>query len=314
VVQIIRYGTVERSNAFVGVLDDAGMIARLPGVESLAELWRLDGAVLQQLLASAHQPLVSLADVVILPPIDADTEVWACGVTYSVSQDARMEESERSATVYEHVYDAERPELFFKSMAWRAVGHGEPIAIRSDSDIDVPEPEVALVVNAFGEIVGYTICNDVSSRTIEGQNPLYLPQAKNYLGACAVGPAITPAWEVPDPYALSIVMLIRRDGGVVWDGSASTAQLHRRFDELVGFLLRADYFPDGAILSTGTCLVPASPFSLRSGDEVSIEVDQLGHLTNTVVQGAREMAWLVESRSDIRSRPGYSAAFSQQSP
>ena len=214
-----------------------------------------------------------------------------------------MEESERAASVYELVYDADRPELFFKSAAWRVVGDGEPIAIRADSTVDVPEPEVALVVNTNGEIGGYTVCNDVSSRTIEGENPLYLPQAKTYLGACAVGPAIRPAFEVRDPYALSIAMMIQRDGRTAWEGSASTAQLHRRFDELVRYLTRADAFPDGAILSTGTCLVPPAPFTLQPGDIVSIEIGEVGTLTNHVVRGAEEMSWLVEARSDVRHRP-----------
>ena len=151
------------------------------------------GSLASALVAAARRPaqrLVTtpaalgppLAEVEVLAPIDGRTEVWACGVTYEISREARVEESERAATAYELVYDADRPELFFKSAAWRVVGDGGAIAVRSDSALDVPEPEVALVINAFGEIVGYTICDDVSSRSIEGENPLYLPQAKIYLG------------------------------------------------------------------------------------------------------------------------------------
>jgi 2-dehydro-3-deoxy-D-arabinonate dehydratase len=300
-VHIVRFATADSPEARVGVLD-LGAVTEVPGTDSLAELWQLPTAELRERVAAPNGREWARSEVTLLPPVDRGTEVWACGVTYQISQDARMEESERAATVYEQVYDAERPELFFKSAAWRVVGDGEPIAIRPDSGIDVPEPEVAVVVNAAGDIVGYTVCNDVSSRTIEGENPLYLPQAKIYLGACAVGPAIRPAWEIPDPYELSVAMTIHRDGRPAWDGTASTAQLHRRIDELVGFLLRADRFPDGAVLSTGTCLVPPAPFSLIPGDVVRIEVGEVGSLTNPVVGSMAEMSWLVDARSDVRVR------------
>ncbi|MEU4580346.1 MULTISPECIES: fumarylacetoacetate hydrolase family protein [Nonomuraea] len=220
-----------------------------------------------------------------LAPVDGRMEVWAAGVTYRRSRQARVTESEADADVYERVYDAERPELFFKSTAWRVVGPGGTIAVRQDSVIDVPEPELALVVNAHGEIAGYTVCDDVSSRTIEGANPLYLPQAKVYLGACALGPAIRPAWEVPDPYALPISMRIHRDGALAWSGEASTAELHRRLDDLVAHLFAADVHPDGVVLATGTCLVPDLPFTLATGDTVHIEIGEVGALTTGVVRG-----------------------------
>jgi 2-dehydro-3-deoxy-D-arabinonate dehydratase len=196
-----------------------------------------------------------------------------------------VEESERAATVYELVYDAARPELFFKSVAWRVVEAGGRIAVRADSALDVPEPELAVVSNSRGEIVGYTICNDVSSRTIEGENPLYLPQAKIYQGACSVGPWIRPAWEVSDPYALGISLRIDRDGVECWSGQASTMQLHRRLDDLVSYLMRADAHPDGVVLSTGTCLVPPPPFTLTDGDVVTIGIEEVGTLTNPVIRG-----------------------------
>jgi 2-dehydro-3-deoxy-D-arabinonate dehydratase len=159
------------------------------------------------------------------------------------------------------------------------------VSVRADSSFDVPEPELAVVLNAAGAVAGYTICNDMSSRSIEGQNPLYLPQAKTYAGSCAVGPWIVPAWEIPDPYALTIELTITRDGGVAWEGSASTAALHRKIDELAAWLFREDEFPAGVILSTGTSLVPDLPFTLQAGDEVRIAISGIGALVNPVVRG-----------------------------
>jgi 2-dehydro-3-deoxy-D-arabinonate dehydratase len=215
-------------------------------------------------------------------PVDAWTEIWAAGVTYARSLTARMEES-RNPDIYDRVYDAERPELFFKSLGWRVAGTGEPIAVRPDSRWDVPEPELAVVVAASGEIAGYTACNDVSSRSIEGDNPLYLPQAKSYLGATALGPGIRPAWEVPDPYDLAFTIRLTRDGTIRWEDAATTGRLHRRLDDLVGHLFRADLHPHGVVLSTGTCLVPDESVTLRPGDVVDIEIAEVGRLTNPVV-------------------------------
>src|SRR5262249_6292735 len=220
----------------------------------------------------------------VLAPIDGQTEVWAAGVTYKRSEEARVEES-ATPDIYSRVYRAERPELFFKANARRVAGPEAPISVRSDSTWDVPEPEVAVVVNAFGEIVGYTIGNDVSSRSIEGENPLYLPQAKVYAGCCALGPGVTPAWEVADPYALGIRMRIERGGRSHWEGETSMREFARRLEDLVAYLFREDTFPDGVILSTGTALVPESPFTLESGDVVTIEIDELGTLRNPVVRG-----------------------------
>jgi 2-dehydro-3-deoxy-D-arabinonate dehydratase len=272
----------------VGVLD-AGRVSEL-SVGSLAALWALRAEALREQIDRDRGETVALADVDVLAPIDGRTEVWAAGVTYEISREARVEESQRAATAYELVYDAERPELFFKSAAWRVVGDGGVVAVRSDSKLDVPEPEVALVINAFGEIVGYTICDDVSSRTIEGENPLYLPQAKIYLGACALGPMVRPAWEVTDPYALRIDLTIYRGGTVVWQGHASTGQLHRRYEELVAYLLHSDIHPDGVVLSTGTCLVPPAPFTLEAGDGVRIDIAEIGSLTTSVVRGLEALA------------------------
>jgi 2-dehydro-3-deoxy-D-arabinonate dehydratase len=223
----------------------------------------------------------------ILAPIDGETEVWAAGVTYKRSEQARMEES-GTPDIYAKVYAAKRPELFFKATPRRVAGPGDPIVVRSDSTWDVPEPELVLVVNAHAEIIGYTIGNDVSSRSIEGENPLYLPQAKVYAGCCGLGPGITPAWEVSDPYNLTIHLAIERNGQVCWQGETSTRGLKRRFDELVTYLFLENDFPDGVFLCTGTALVPESHFTLEQGDVVQIDVDQLGTLRNPVVRGKAE--------------------------
>jgi 2-dehydro-3-deoxy-D-arabinonate dehydratase len=219
-----------------------------------------------------------LADAHLISPIETQ-EVWAAGVTYLRSRDARIEEA-IEATPYDRVYEAERPELFCKSAGWRVRGPGEPIAIRGDSTWDVPEPELTLVLDSSARIVGYTIGNDVSSRSIEGDNTLYLPQAKTYDGSCAIGPAIIPATEIEPPF--TIRLSIERDGVVVFDDATSTAQMRRSFEELASYLGRALTFPVGAFLMTGTGIVPDPPFTLEAGDAVTIAVDGLGTLANVV--------------------------------
>jgi 2-dehydro-3-deoxy-D-arabinonate dehydratase len=281
-VQIVRY--VGPDGARVGVMDGAAV--RALAVASVAELLAMPSGQMRSVVEAAVSPAAGPARL--LPPVDGLTEVWACGVTYEVSRGARIEESERAADVYALIYDAERPEVFFKSVPWRVRGPGEPIGIRADSEVDVPEPELALVVNRLGEIVGYTVCNDVSSRSIEGANPLYLPQAKIYYGSCALGPWITPAWDVSDPYDLAIELRIEREGREHWQGTTTTSLLHRRLDELVGFAMRGDVHPDGLVLSTGTCLVPPTPFTLADGDTVHIMIDAIGTLTNPVRRGIPE--------------------------
>jgi 2-dehydro-3-deoxy-D-arabinonate dehydratase len=289
-VHIVRYRISGSATPQVGVRA-SGQVLPLPDVSSLASMWSLRLAEIRRRIDERETDRRLPADeVTLLPPIDGRTEVWAAGVTYESSRRARVIESERSADVYEQVYDAPRPELFFKSAAWRVVGDGQTVAIRDDSSVSVPEPELALVINSCGEIVGYTVCDDVSSRSIEGENPLYLPQAKTYLGGCALGPGIRPAWEVADPYKLGIALSIDRAGETAWHGSASTASLRRTFDELVGYLMHADVHPDGVVLSTGTCLVPPAPFSLADGDVVRIEVAEIGTLTTGVVRGLERMS------------------------
>ena len=257
--------------------------------DTIAELLELSldelRAVVEKALGSDAEPLGRL-----LPPIDGLTEVWASGVTYLRSNEARQEESQ-VADVYARVYEAARPELFFKSPAWRACGDGEPIGIRDDSEVDVPEPELALACNASGEIVGLTVCDDVSSRSIEGENPLYLPQAKIYSGSCAIGPGIVPIWEITDVHSLDITVEVTRDGSTAWAGRTSTAKIHRDFDDLVEHLFRQSAFPQGALLSTGTGLVPELTFTLAAGDEVRIAISSVGVLTNPVT-AASEFGWL----------------------
>jgi len=282
-MMIVRYVTPS-GRPTVGV-ESEGRVHPLPGNATLSGLLRSSPADIRAACEIALQdPGVDATEVRLLPPIDSRTEVWAAGVTYRRSREARVEESDKAADVYELVYDAERPELFFKSVAWRAVGDGEPIGVRADSDSNTPEPELALVLNAAAELVGLTICDDVSSRTIEGENPLYLPQAKVYTGSCALGPGIRPSWEIGDPTDLAISCTITRDGEPVWSARTSTAMLHRRLDDLVEHLYRALAFPYGAILSTGTGIVPGLDLSLRDGDVVRIEIDGIGTLTNPVIR------------------------------
>jgi 2-dehydro-3-deoxy-D-arabinonate dehydratase len=291
-VQIVRARLADGEPVRSAVLTDAGLHPLPVEIHDLLAL-SADGLRATVEAALDADP-VPASDAELRAPVGGLTEVWAAGVTYQRSREARMEESEKEADIYDRVYDAQRPELFFKAASWRVAGTGEPVSVRADSPINVPEPELAVVANRHGEIVGYTICNDVSSRSIEGENPLYLPQAKVYLGACAVGPGITPAWEVPDPRALPIHLWIERGGEVVWKGEASTSELHRELPDLVGYLFREDEFPQGVVLATGTSLVPDLPFTLRAGDLVAIELGGLGTLANPVVEGKAGMAVLVE--------------------
>ena len=288
-MQLIRYRVGDGAPQ-VGVLD-GDQVRALPGVATMAEVlarpatW-IRGAC-ETVLAGdpAGAGGFSLREISVLAPVDGETEVWAAGVTYERSMHARVEESLDSADIYDRVYTAPRPELFFKSAAWRVAGPGDRVNARADSQVDVPEPELAAVLNADGDVVGYTICNDMSSRSIEGENPLYLPQAKIYLGGCAAGPGIRPAWELTDPYGLTIEMTISRGGEPAWTGQASTAGLRRTVPELAAFLFREDEFPAGVLLSTGTSLVPDLPFTLGAGDEIRISISEIGELVNHVVRG-----------------------------
>ncbi|HEX3654265.1 MAG TPA: fumarylacetoacetate hydrolase family protein [Pirellulales bacterium] len=224
---------------------------------------------------------LALADVTLLAPVDRQ-EIWAAGVTYRRSKSARMEESVGAAVFYDKVYEAERPELFFKANAWRVIGPGGPVRIRRDSRWNVPEPELALVLNSRLELVAFTIGNDMSSRDIEGENPLYLPQAKVYDGSCAMGPCMALAAAMPPADKIGIRLAIAREGREVFAGQTSVGQMARSFADLIEYLGRDHSFPDGACLLTGTGIVPGADFTLAAGDVVRIEIDGIGELVNPV--------------------------------
>ncbi|MGA8115577.1 MAG: fumarylacetoacetate hydrolase family protein [Actinocatenispora sp.] len=276
---LVRFTHPQTGEPAVGV-SDGDVVTELRDV-TVADLLALGADGFRAALTNASGPTLSAADLAWLPPVDGRTEVWAAGVTYQRSRQARVEESGQ-ASVYELVYEAERPELFFKAPAWRVVGPGQPVRLRADSGNDVPEPELGLVLDHTGEIVGYLVGNDLTSRAIEGQNPLYLPQAKVWRGSCALGPGIRPAWEVPDVGTLGIHMTIHRDGEAAFTGQANTSELHRTLPELAGWLYRELDFPTGAVLLTGTSVVPDLSFTLRPGDSVEITVDGVGTLANPV--------------------------------
>jgi 2-dehydro-3-deoxy-D-arabinonate dehydratase len=219
----------------------------------------------------------------VLAVIGNNQELWACGVTYYRSMVGRQEESKASggADFYGKVYEAERPECFFKSTPHRVVGNNSLVRIRKDSTWDVPEPELTLVVTSSGKIIGYTIGNDMSSRSIEGENPLYLPQAKTYDGCAAVGPCVYLTNE-PLSASTNIHLDIKRNGAVVFEGNIALSQMKRTPQELVSFIYRESSFPHGCLIMTGTGIVPGSDFTLQSGDEIKISIDGIGVLTNTV--------------------------------
>jgi 2-dehydro-3-deoxy-D-arabinonate dehydratase len=250
--------------SFDELLQDGAPVARLRAHAARAQ--EVDGATPQVLLA----------------PIGSQ-EVWAAGVTYFRSRDARMDESRESggATFYDRVYEAPRPEMFFKATPQRVVGPGGTVRVRRDSTWSVPEPELVLVINAAGAVVGYTVGNDVSARDIEGENPLYLPQAKVYDGACAIGPGVLFT-EAPLPPTTGIRLTITRGGAVAFEGQTTTGQIKRGFDELAGWLYRETTFPVGCYLFTGTGIVPPDAFTLASGDQVAIAIDGIGTLSNSV--------------------------------
>jgi len=219
----------------------------------------------------------------LLAPVGSNQELWACGVTYLRSKVGRQEESKATggSDFYAKVYEAERPEVFFKSTPHRIVGHNARVRIRKDSTWDVPEPELTLVVTSSGKIVGYTIGNDMSSRSIEGENPLYLPQAKTYDACAAIGPCIYISDKPLDSKSM-IHLEINRTNKKVFGDSIAISQMKRSHSELVSFVYRECSFPNGSLIMTGTGIVPGSDFTLQSGDEIKISIDHIGTLINTV--------------------------------
>ena len=267
------------------VLDlSAGWLSGLAGAlnsERIQDVERMASQIAA--FAQADLPSFGITDVQLLAPVDSQ-EVWAAGVTYLRSKKARMEESDFSATAYDRVYDAERPELFFKSLPEKVVGPGDPVGIRKDARWNVPEPELALVINSRGKIVGYTIGNDMSSRDIEGENLLYLPQAKVYNRSCAIGPWMVVGPSEGEARHWKIQLEIRRNGQSVFENETSVGQIKRPFDELVAFLFRSQSFPHGAVLLTGTGIVPPDSFTLQPQDTVRISISGIGTLENPVVE------------------------------
>ena len=240
-----------------------------------------DPAGLANFLIDPNIAPLDLSAVQLLAPIDRQ-EVWAAGVTYKRSQVARMEESESGASHYDKVYTADRPELFFKGLANRVSGPGEPVRVRRDSQWSVPEPEVALVISPALKVVGYTIGNDMSSRDIEGENPLYLPQAKIYARSCAVGPWIVVGPSEDDARTWTIELDIRRQAEQVFAGETRASQIKRSFAELVEYLFRSQHFPNGVVLLTGAGVIPPDAFTLAAGDRVRITISGVGTLENPV--------------------------------
>lgn len=269
-----RFGLVQQGE----ILDlSAAGIDRLSGL--------LDGpapASVLEALSRQRLPRIPLSSARLLAPVDQQ-EVWAAGVTYLRSKKARMEESNFSASAYDRVYEAPRPELFFKSLPQKVSAPGGNVGIRSDAKWNVPEPELALVFNSRGEIVGYTSGNDMSSRDIEGENLLYLPQAKTYRHSCALGPCLVLGVSEPEARQWTIEISIVRGGQPVFEGETSVGQIKRSFAELGDYLFRSQEFPHGAILLTGTGVVPPDSFTLAAGDLVRITIGEIGLLENEVV-------------------------------
>jgi 2-dehydro-3-deoxy-D-arabinonate dehydratase len=271
-------------NTKTGILLDYNSVLYLMDEQwdALVNRENLETYLLSKTKTAKQVNSVELDDSAILPPI-GEQEVWAAGVTYLKSRDARMEESAGSgaASLYDMVYDAERPELFFKSTASRVSGHNQEVYIRMDSTWNVPEPELALFINSKGNIQGYTIGNDMSSRSIEGENALYLPQAKVYEKSAALGPCLYVS-STPISRDTVIKMIIKRDGIKAYGDATKVSQIKRSFTELTRYLYSECDFPNGCFLMTGTCLVPGSDFTLQEGDVVEISIDSIGTMLNII--------------------------------
>lgn len=277
----MQLGKIRRGTAEAVVLVENGAAHALRA-NTLAEVLHSakPAETARSLVDPSHSP-VPAESLSFLAPVDKQ-EIWAAGVTYKRSKVAREEESKGAAQFYDKVYSAPRPELFLKAPAWRVVHPGQPIRVRADARWSVPEPELTLVISPSLKIVGYTIGNDVSSRDIEGENPLYLPQAKVYRQSCAIGPLITLAESMPKLSEVEIRLVIKRGGKNAFEGSTTLAQLNRTPESLVDWLGKEIDFPDGAMLLTGTGIVPPDEFNLSPGDAVDITIGGIGTLSNPV--------------------------------
>lgn len=288
-MRIIRY--VKENEKQLAAVTNENKVVDLPFIDfmSLIETARQKNKtafdIVKQIVAEEEkQPLEGLK---LTTPIDAP-EVWASGVTYKKSKEARNYEATQGKldrqTFYDKVYDAVRPEIFFKSTARRTVGPNDPVYLRSDSHWQIPEPELGLVIDKEGTILGYIAGNDMSRRDIEGENPLYLPQAKVWKNSCSIGPAILLKEAVSDPYDLKIMCRIYRNEEKVFDGEAKVNQLKRKLEELVEYLVLDNIIFDGTVLLTGTCVVPPNEFTLYDNDRIEIEIPGIGILNNPVIQ------------------------------
>ena len=286
-MQIIKFAVGDHPDPKVGLVRDNQVILMGTGPRCLTGLLHSSGldSQIEHSIASEHQSFPR-DSVRLLAPLD-EQEVWGAGVTYERSKHAREQESEQAGSFYDQVYRANRPELFFKATPSRVVGPGQPIRVRRDSGWCVPEPELALVLNPSLALIGFTIGNDVSARDIEGENPLYLPQAKVYAACCALGPSITLTKAMPPRSTIGIQLTIERDGAIVYKGETSIARMARRIEELIDWLGLDNCFPGGVILLTGTGIVPPDDFSLKPADIVRISIDGIGTLNNPVVQSER---------------------------
>lgn len=288
-MRIIRYDN--NGTATLAAVTDENKVYPLPQ-NDLLEIVRIADeknttplSIVQEEIANKEPIAESVDQLNLLLPIEAP-EVWASGVTYQQSKEARNYEATGgkldATTFYDKVYDAPRPEIFFKSTLARTQGPEQDLYLRSDSNWQIPEPELGLVINKDGKVIGYTIGNDMSCRDIEGENPLYLPQAKIWKNSCSIGPAVRLADAVEDPYDFEIICRIFRNEEKVFEGSAKTSQLKRTFDELVSYLVRENEIFDGTVLLTGTCIVPPNEFTLADGDRIEIEIPGIGILNNPV--------------------------------
>jgi 2-dehydro-3-deoxy-D-arabinonate dehydratase len=285
-VKLAKYRT-SSGQLGIGSIDDEYLILLAvdgTAYSTLADILEAENprTLAESLIDPGSTPM-SVSDISLLAPIDQQ-EIWAAGVTYTRSKAARMEESDVAASCYDRVYVSPRPELFLKATPHRVCGPGEPLRIRADSDWNVPEPELTLVLNSRLRLVGFTIGNDMSSRDIEGENPLYLPQAKVYDACCGIGPVIALPDEMPPYEATEIRLVVRRNRETAFEGTTQLSQMARSFDELIGWLGRDNSFPNGVLLMTGTGIVPDSGFSLLPGDVVDIGIDGIGTLSNPIVQ------------------------------
>ncbi len=281
-MKIVRFRKNDQQMEQFGELTPEGIIPFTDGSMKLWQ-WLESESLLNQSKEKSRsvQQRIREDQVTILPPIDGQ-EVWAAGVTYQRSKVAREEESEGAARFYDLVYTAARPELFMKATSEKVIGPGGFVRIRKDSKWNVPEPELTLVINSKLKLVGFTIGNDMSSRDIEGENPLYLPQAKIYRGSCALGPVITISEAMPPLDQVTIHLVIKREQKTVFEGNTSISKMARSLESLIDWLGKENEYPRGVLLMTGTGIVPPDSFSLQIGDEISISITNIGTLVNTV--------------------------------